>query len=80
MAVELPEPIDIRFLQNMNPPIQGSMATARVVNQIIDYLRSLESSINAIKSFSKPIDEMVDRKLGPHPDFDPEITTKSRKK
>lgn len=67
---DLPEKLDIVYLMKMTPPQQSAAAVARAVNQIIDYLS--ERGL-ALEAFAKPIDEILDTKLGPHPDSDPEL-------
>lgn len=70
---ELPDKIDIQYVTKMNPASQGAAAVATVINTILDYLRERESLFDALKAFAKPIDETLDRKLGPSPGTDPDL-------
>lgn len=67
---ELPEKIDLTYITKINPASQGAAEVARAVNKLIEYLQERGPALDA---FIKPMDEIVDRKLGPHPDVDPDL-------
>lgn len=70
---ELPDKIDIPYVIRMNPASQGAAAVANVVNQLIVYLREHEELFESLKAFAKPIDETLERRLGPPPNRDPDL-------
>lgn len=70
---ELPDLIDPNYITRINPPSAGAAEVARVINKIIQYLKDIDPALATLKTISKPMDEVVERKLGPHPKYDPEL-------
>jgi hypothetical protein len=70
---EIPEKIDLNYIAKINPPTAAAAEVARQVNKIIDYLKSMEPKLMALPDFNNPVSELVEQKLGPHPDQDDEL-------
>jgi hypothetical protein len=70
---DLPDKIDLTYILRINPPSAAASDVARTLNKLIDYLREREHLFTSLQAFAKPVDELVDRRLGPHPDHDPDL-------
>jgi hypothetical protein len=52
---EVPEPIDLGYLRKINPSVEAAVAVARVVNQLLAYLKENEEKLRSLPDFSKPL-------------------------
>lgn len=72
---QLPAKISLTDIRNIRPIEYANYELAKVINALIEYL---EEHGGALQAFAKPVDEMLDRKLGPHPDIDPDLMKKKK--